>query len=32
MRLKVIDWLYEVVNKCGIKDRALIFHTIELMD
>ena len=30
--MKVIDWLYEVVEKFKIKDNSLMFQTTELMD
>mgnify|MGYP006085180515 CR=1 FL=1 len=32
LRIKVIDWLYEVIKKFKINDRSIIFQTVELMD
>jgi hypothetical protein len=31
-RMKIIDWLYEVLLKYDITDRSLMFQTVELMD
>jgi len=32
LRMKVIDWMYEVMQKFGIMDRSVMFQTVELMD
>ena len=32
LRIKVIDWLYEVIKKFKITDRSIMFQTVELMD
>lgn len=32
LRMKIIEWLYEVVNKFKIKERYLVFQAVELMD
>jgi len=30
--MKVINWLYEIVNKWKIEDKNLVFQTVDLMD
>lgn len=32
VRMSVIDWLYEVMNKKKITDRSVTFQAVELMD
>lgn len=30
--MKVIDWLYEVIQKFKISDRSIMFQAVEMMD
>jgi hypothetical protein len=32
LRMKVINWLYEIVNKWKIEDKNLVFQAVDLMD
>jgi hypothetical protein len=32
LRMRVVDWLFEVINKFSITDRSIMFQTVELMD